>query len=287
MTSSVHLKNQPVLYESHMHTPLCKHARGLPQDYAAIAENRGLKGIIVTCHNPVENWGPNVRMNIGQFEEYVNMVDLARKEWKGRIDIRLGLESDYTPGMEPWLEDLHQRVELHHVLGSVHPHLAEYQDRYFKGNMQEFQKTYFNHLALAAETGLFDTLAHPDLVKHVAPSEWDLNSLKDHIRSVLDRIAATETAMELNTSGLYKFYSEKHEQPIPEMNPRIFMLQEMQHRQIPVVIGADAHDPSRVGDRFEEGFKQLKQVGYQQVSIFLNRQRQDIELNQINLNLVT
>ena len=71
------------------------------------------------------------------------------------------------------------------------------------------------------------------------------------------------------------------------MNPSIFMLQEMQHRQIPVVIGADAHDPSRVGDRFEEGFKQLKQVGYQQVSIFLNRQRQDIELNQINLNLVT
>ena len=133
-------------------------------------------------------------------------------------------------------------------------------------------------LVLSSAAVLY-ALSHPDLVKNVAPSEWDLNSLKDHIRSVLDRIAATETAMELNTSGLYK--------SIPEMNPSIFMLQEMQHRQIPVVIGADAHDPSRVGDRFEEGFKQLKQAGYQQVSIFLNRQRQDIELNQINLNLVT
>ena len=71
------------------------------------------------------------------------------------------------------------------------------------------------------------------------------------------------------------------------MNPSLFMLEEMKKRQIPVVIGADAHDPSRVGDRFEEGIKMLEQVGYQQVSIFLNRQRQDIELNQINLNLVT
>ncbi len=273
------MNKERILYESHMHTPLCKHARGLPQDYAAVAEKRGLKGIIVTCHNPVENWGPNVRMDIRQFEDYVDMVDLAREEWKDRIDIRLGLESDYAPGMEHWLEDLHDRVELHHVLGSVHPHLVEYQDLYFKGNMLDFQKTYFNHLALAAETGLFDTLSHPDLVKNVDPNEWDPELLKDHILSVLDRISATETAMELNTSGLYK--------SIPEMNPSLFMLEEMKKRQIPVVIGADAHDPSRVGDRFEEGIKMLEQVGYQQVSIFLNRQRQDIELNQINLNLVT
>ena len=41
--------------------------------------------VITNIHNPVENWAPNGRMNIGQFEEYVNMVDLARKEWKGRM----------------------------------------------------------------------------------------------------------------------------------------------------------------------------------------------------------
>ena len=87
--------------------------------------------------------------------------------------------------MDHWLEDLHDRVELHHVLGSVHPHLVEYQDLYFKGNMLDFQKTYFNHLALAAETGLFDTLSHPDLVKNVDPNEWDPELLKDHILSVL------------------------------------------------------------------------------------------------------
>ena len=43
----------PVLYESHSHTPLCKHAVGDPAEYASVAEQCGLKGIIITCHGPL------------------------------------------------------------------------------------------------------------------------------------------------------------------------------------------------------------------------------------------
>ena len=42
------MTNAPLLYESHCHTPLCKHASGSPSEYAAVAEQRGLKGLIVT-----------------------------------------------------------------------------------------------------------------------------------------------------------------------------------------------------------------------------------------------
>ena len=42
-----------------------------------------------------------------EFDQYVAMVENARQEWMGRVDIRLGMESDYIPGMEPWLETLH------------------------------------------------------------------------------------------------------------------------------------------------------------------------------------
>ena len=44
---------EPLLYESHCHTPLCKHAFGEPEEYAAMALRRGLKGIIFTCHCPL------------------------------------------------------------------------------------------------------------------------------------------------------------------------------------------------------------------------------------------
>ena len=177
------MTSQPILYETHMHTPLCKHAKGEPEAYAAVAEQRGLKGIIVTCHNPTDNgWAPEVRMRIDQFDEYVALVDRARQAWAGRVDVRLGLESDYAPGMEGWLEKLHRRAEFHYILGSVHALQPEYKERYFNGDVVAFQRLYFEHLALAAETGLFDSLAHPDLVKNIQPQAWNLEPIMDDIR---------------------------------------------------------------------------------------------------------
>jgi histidinol-phosphatase (PHP family) len=270
---------EPILYEQHMHTPLCKHARGEPEDYAAVAQRRGLKGIVVTCHNPTnDGWSPGVRMSVEELDDYVALVERAREEWKDRVDVRLGMESDYVPGMEAWLEDLHGRADFNHVLGSVHPHLKDYKERYFTGDSAAFQKTYFDHIAMAAETGLFDTIAHPDLVKIVSPSEWNYEDVADAVRQCLDRIAATGTAMELNTSGLNK--------SVAEMNPGREMLGEMQQRGIPVVIGADAHDPHRVCANFEDALELLSDAGYSQVSFFLNRQRQDHPIDRVLNSLV-
>ena len=269
----------PVLYEMHMHTPLCKHAVGEPEEYAAVAQQRGLQGIVVTCHNPTDNgWSPQVRMSVAEFDDYVAMIERARQTWAGRVDVRLGIESDYVPGMEQWLEKFHNMAEFNHVLGSVHPQLAQYQERYLDGNYETFQRTYFEHLALAAESGLFDTLAHPDLVKNIAPDDWNLDRVLDTIHSSLDRIAAAGTAMELNTSGLNK--------NIAEMNPSAAILQEMQRRNIPVVIGADAHNPQRVSANFIDALDTLDTVGYTHVSLFLNRERKEIPLTQARDSLL-
>ena len=269
----------PVLYEMHMHTPLCKHAVGEPEEYAAVAQQRGLQGIVVTCHNPTDNgWSPQVRMSVAEFDHYVAMIERARQTWAGRVDVRLGIESDYVPGMEQWLEKFHNMAEFNHVLGSVHPQLEQYQERYFDGNYETFQRTYFEHLALAAESGLFDTLAHPDLVKNTAPDDWDLDRVLDTIHSSLDRIAAAGTAMELNTSGLNK--------NIAEMNPSAAILQEMQQRNIPVVIGADAHNPQRVSANFIDALDTLDTVDYTHVSLFLNRERKEIPLDQARDSLL-
>lgn len=263
--------SDPLLYESHCHTPLCKHAHGLPTDYAAVALRRGLKGLIVTCHCPLpDGTSPDVRMAPEEFDTYLQLIEDARAAFAGRLDVRAGLESDYYPGVERWLERLHDRAPLHHVLGSVHMQMWHYRRKYFDGDYYHYQQTYFDHLAQAAETGLFDTLAHPDLVKNESPEDWDFARIQPSIERALDRIAAAGVAMELNTSGLNKTY--------PEMNPGPAMLSLMQARGIPVVIGADAHRPERVADRFTEAMDHLEAVGYTHVSFFLARQRQDIPL---------
>jgi len=261
----------PVLYESHSHTPLCKHAVGDPAEYAAVAEQRGLKGIIITCHAPLpDGLGIDHRMAPEDFGRYVDLVAAAREAFAGRVDVRLGLESDYFPGIERWTEKLHARAPLHHVLGSVHMQVTHYRAKYFTGDFLAYQRTYFEHLAESAETGLFDTLAHPDLVKNEAPHEWDFGRILPDIQRALDRIARTGVAMELNTSGLNK--------ALPEMNPGPRMLALIRERGIPVVIGADAHRPGRVADRYEDALRLLGEMGFNTVSLFLDRRRREVPI---------
>lgn len=263
----------PVLYESHCHTPLCKHAYGEPAEYAAAAEARGLKGIIFTCHCPLpDGISAGVRMAPEEYEHYVGLIARTRGEFAGRVDVRLGLESDYFPGTEAWLEKLHARHPLHHVLGSVHMQIPEYKARYFTGDWFAYQQTYFQHLAEAAETGLFDTLSHPDLVKNEAPHEWDFARIRPHIERALDRIAATGVAMELNTSGVHK--------AIAEINPSPTMLGMMCERGIPVVIGSDAHVARRVGADYVDALRTLDSVGYTEVSTFLDRRRHTLPIEE-------
>lgn len=265
------VRTAPLLYESHCHTPLCKHAHGLPAEYAKAAIARGLRGIIFTDHCPLpDGISAAVRMSPDQFDEYVAMIAQVREEFAGKLDVRLGLESDFIPGLEPWLEKLHARAPLHYVLGSVHPFLAEYRAKYFTGDWFEYQKLYFDHIAQAAETGLVDALAHPDLVKNERPSEWHFDRIESSIERALDRIAKTGVAMELNTSGVNK--------SLPEMNPGLAMLQHMQKRGIPVVIGADAHRPERVADGYASALRMLQAVGYREVSYFLERKRQTLAI---------
>ncbi len=261
----------PLLYESHCHTPLCKHAFGEPEEYAAMAELRGLKGIIFTCHSPLpDRFAHEVRMLPDEFETYVDMIARAREAFAGRVDVRLGLESDFYPGVEPWLKKLHARVPLHHVLGSVHYQMRDYRNLFWKGDVAAYQEIYYEHLAQSAETGLFDTLAHPDLIKNEAPSQWSFAKVRPQVERALDRIAKTGVAMELNTSGLMK--------ALPEMNPSPSQLRMMCERGIPVVIGADAHVPTRVGDGYATALRMLQAAGYSEVSYFLERKRQAVPI---------
>jgi histidinol-phosphatase (PHP family) len=261
----------PLLYESHCHTPLCKHASGSPADYAAAAEQRGLKGIVITCHGPLpDGLGIDHRMGPEEFEQYVELVAQAREEFAGRVEVRLGLESDYVPGLESWAEKLHARAPLHHVLGSVHMQMSFYKARFFTGDAFAYQQTYFEHLAQSAETGLFDTLSHPDLVKNEAPREWQFARIQPFIERALDRIAKTGVAMELNTSGLNK--------ALPEMNPGPRMLALIRERGIPVVLGADAHTPLRVADRYEQALRLLDELGFESVNYFVDRKRTPVRI---------
>lgn len=273
------MERAPLLYETHMHTPLCKHAVGEPEDYARAAIRRNLKGIVVTCHNPYLNdaFCPTVRMSEKQFPDYVAMVERAAEAMAGQCEVYLGLECDYFPGHEEYLARLLKSARFHHVLGSVHSGAPEYRAR-FDSSPLALQQQYFEHLAAAAETRLFDTISHPDLVKNVHPEAWDLDRIMPDIERALDRIAKTGVAMEFNTSGRQK--------AMPEFNPNQPMLREIAERGIPIVLGSDAHTPERVGADWEEALDLIAAAGFKYVSYFLARKRHDVPVHQAKASLM-
>lgn len=259
------------LFDSHMHTPLCGHAIGSPDEYAEKAWERGLDGIVFTCHAPLpEEWRGHTRMTLGGYPDYLEWIRTTRRKWLGRLYIGIGLEVDYLPGLEPFIRKLLQIEKLDYVLGSVHPLIPEYQEEYGAADAFDAQQLYFDLLARAAESRLFNALAHPDLIKCQTAETWNVDLLLPAMDACLDRIAATGTALELNTSGLLK--------PLREFLPGRRMLERMRRRSIPVVPGSDSHEPSRVGADFPAAFEELAAAGYDSISFYIKGARGEMRI---------
>ena len=102
----------------HMHTRLTD-AQGEPRDYAASAVAASVAEIAFTDHMPFVKPFSDWHMKIEELPRYVGWIEDARRELP-QVNILLGLELDYLPGLEPELRRLQQRYDWDFFLGSVH-----------------------------------------------------------------------------------------------------------------------------------------------------------------------
>ena len=90
-------------------------------------------------------------------------------------DLRLGIEADFIPGGEDRMANLLEAHDFDYVVGSVHflrdesLDMEEYSVWSTTRSAEEIWRRYFQTLGEAARSGLFDILAHPDLVKVWGP----------------------------------------------------------------------------------------------------------------------
>ncbi|NDC80034.1 MAG: histidinol-phosphatase HisJ family protein [Verrucomicrobia bacterium] len=257
-----------------MHTPLCGHATGHPREYAAEAVRRRLGEIGFSEHNPMPEKFDDWRMDLHDFPAYLGMVEEARREFP-HLPIRLGLECDFIPGREAWIRELSQKAAFDYLIGAVHYIAPDWDvdnplklDRWKDQPVEEVWTRYFKAMTQAALSGLFDFMAHPDLVKkfgHIPKGD-----LRPYYRETLDAIQAAGVAMEVSTAGLRK--------EVMEIYPSRTFLQEAFHRQIPVLISSDAHSPGEVGHEFSQALDLVKEVGYRNLVAFRNRKKIQIPI---------
>lgn len=249
------------LYDSHMHTPLCRHAVGHPREYAQAALDAGLSGITFTDHIPMPAWyDAPWRMRRDELERYVETVQEAQAEFAGRLHIGLGLEADFHPGTERYVEEVLEAHPWDYVIGSVHYIGAwgfdnpEYADEYERRDLGELYRHYYALALEAARSGLFDSVGHLDLPKKFGHRDPDANHQKHSAAlRVLDTVAALGLSLDYNTAGERK--------PVGEAYPSPALLEAAAERGIPLVLGSDAHRPTEVGHHFAQAAERILRAG--------------------------
>jgi histidinol-phosphate phosphatase (EC 3.1.3.15) len=108
------------MVDSHVHTPLCGHAEGSPEEYLFQARKMGLRGLVFTDHSPMPSWyDPGSRMRLGELPFYLLALERVR-ERNPDLYVGIGLEADYHPGTEAFVAQVVRSYPFDYVLGSVH-----------------------------------------------------------------------------------------------------------------------------------------------------------------------
>jgi histidinol-phosphatase (PHP family) len=205
---------------------------------------------------------------------YINKVRELQEKFKKDISIKLGIEVEYTPEIEKPTGEVLKNYDFDYIYGSTHfigkwvfDHPAQ-KDEWKKRDVYEVYEEYFSTLRKMMASGLFDVVAHIDLVKKFGyrPDR----SLAEIYNEVARSIVRYDLCIEINTSGLRK--------PVKEIYPAEELLKICFDANVPIVLGSDAHRPDEVAMDFDRALALVKKIGYKKIATFSNRKRALVNL---------
>lgn len=248
-----------------------------PEDTAKLAIEKQLSFICFTDHYPypkgLDKWSEGFHS-----EEYYKEVLKTIDKFKDKIEISHGAEIGWLPSHKEWIESEIKKRKYDYILGSIHhvknterDAINSSEEEFNKliqhyGGIKELIKEYYNQLRLMANSGIFDCIAHFDLVKI-----WNKNSkyfsenedwYKEEIIKTLNEIKKFKIAIEINTSG---------ERKSGENHPSFWILKKANELGISITIGSDSHSPEQITHGLEKAIEIAKKAGYDYILKFKNR----------------
>lgn len=153
----------------HTHTWRCNHATGTEREYVERGIQAGLKILGFSDHGPYifpGEYYSKFRMKLSMLDDYVETIVKLRKEYKGKIEIPLGLELEYYPKLFPGLLPVLRDYPLDYLLLGQHFVGNEFDSPYSGLATVDTHmiRKYVDQSIDAMQTGLFTYFAHPDLL---------------------------------------------------------------------------------------------------------------------------
>jgi histidinol-phosphatase (PHP family) len=240
--------------------------------YWTAAEERGITELGVSEHvyrfeQALEVWRhpfwvENARDDLDEYCAFV----------REQTDLKLGIEADFVAGGEDRMANLLQAHDFDYVVGAVHFLRDEAVDMddygvWHRGHSpEEIWRRYFQTLGEAARSGLFDVLAHPDLVKVWGPERpLPDGDLRRYYELAIEGIAESGIAVEVSTAGLRKRARELYPAPA--------FLEMCLQAGANVALSSDAHRPEEVGADYGQALELLERAGVSELCVFERRAR--------------
>ena len=264
------------------HVGRCKYTLENLDDYIRQATLAGIQEIGVTEHcNRFRQFMPVMESVMGKEEsvpaidqwirdgctedldEYVQFLHKAKESG---YPIKMSIEVDFIPAEAHRIGEILAGYDFDYVLGSVHfvgAWAVDYSREigWPQRSVDEVFERYYSLVLEAVESGLFDCIAHPDLVKkfgHV-PSR----DMRPHHERIAMAMRESGVAYEVSTAGLFR--------PVGEIYPSPEFVQTMYDFGVPFVLSSDAHRPEEVGREFGRSLALVRKVGYREIAVFEGR----------------
>ncbi len=272
----------------HTHSNYCD-GKASPREMVDFAVAHGFKYLGFSGHAPMP-YENTFAIPSDRYLEYCQTVRALQQEYADRIEIRLGLEIDYVPGLQADFAPFIAQGGLDYTIGSVHlvanpdeiealrSHPEEapqhlwmidgsryevYDDglqRHFGGDIRRAVKTFFyqNNAMIESQrptiVGHFDKVVMHNRGRYF---QYDEPWFRDLLYETVELIRETGCICEINTRGIYK---GRHNDYYPGRST----IQHMNQQGIPVIISTDAHAPEDLIKT--EGCEEfLQSIGYKEI----------------------
>lgn len=272
-----------MLVDYHIHSAHSIDARNSLNEYCERAIKIGLAQICFTNHCEIDRERNDnfivfdeLRQPIDRpgIERLFNEMMRCRAQYRpDGLDVRIGIEIGFFPGIERQIDTLTKDLAFDYVLGSIHclDHICIDSSRehktYFAGHpAQTMIENYYRAISELVDSGLFDAVAHLDVYKkygidHYGPKIDILPETA--LESIFIRMRSKRVALEINTAGLRR---------INQMYPSHGIMERARNAGIEfLVIGSDAHCIEDLGKGLNEGYDYIKSFGYNEVCTFKDR----------------
>jgi histidinol-phosphatase (PHP family) len=268
-----------IKFDLHTHHDRCGHARGKIRDYIEAAIERELHVIGIADHSPYfssdeDQLHPKISMPKSMFPVYVNEVLELKETYRDKIEVLLGVESDFFPQQAEVYRTCFEPYPFDFIIGSVHhvDGVSIFNKKRWNGLTEkekiQTKENYYSLIEQSARSGMFQILGHIDAMKGFYPAFSTIQTAA--VEHTLKVIGEHDIAIEINTSGKTK--------DVGGWYPSDDMLELALHYGVHVTFGSDAHDPHRVGDEFDQVQARLKEIGFTEWVFFRNKERVKVQI---------